>query len=840
MAPKIKSVIMPNRKVLRKQKQAAASQPSNLDRLQDQLQTLIQKKNYRQAIEKAKNIKKMHPEAEIKPSEAEIWELQGFQEYSQGQHRQAQTSLEHAVALGGREEAYYWLTKSMLATGNSATALETMRSAFENKVLTTEYAGCYLKLLFLQGAADEVAELLKTQTKRFSATQINWAKGVLAVQAGNLPTALGHFQKMKGEATPSDAPAAWIAYTHQQLGNWEKAESALNIPKRSNFSTPPPTHPAIGRLGMMQAISPIRSATTAIPINPQQGKQRTLSLILRLLQLLAESDYHNAAHILQKIPHPCLDFPEVDALHRSLMLLATEQSIEAESLNCATAFLEATVYQPPFDLQLVLKLRFLYREEDADIQDMKRLLNYLITEVKQVAKTYPQNWPASRLNSTLAHIHCWLTDAWISNGYQAQGYKTLQLAEQLCPESPEVLGRKGLKFYLQGNGTQAVSVLTNALEAGCRYEEVYVRLLMELKSQGNYDGVKDIRRRFGKFFDDVDVDDEVEIPKWIGALSTKEYQFFAQLVADQKTSDTALKACQIFVATVEGKPNTTGKVDFNQEQAQQQWEKLLETVAGSEQIQAIQAIFLAVQLFAKRQKGIVALQNAYLQRLLMIESPAAQLAHLMLWAVKGDRAQQMQTAIRSYLSISPQPGNALAQLQFNVRYYVQTDTLRSLIDEFLRQDSQNPQLLLAKATTYPNNSKNYTELQEQSFDLARRLQDVVALQAHREEKALQATIRSHKMTALFSDSMDEDDFERLNIAKKMISNMFGDDLPPGALEKMLPELMRMLEEDLLDEDDFFEDDDDFFDFGSRPLFGGTPVRPPQKPPKRPSNKKKRK
>lgn len=832
---------MPNRKELRKQKQTATSQISNIDRLLDQLQKLIQKKNYRQAIEKVKNISKMHPDVKISPSEAEIWAWQGQQEYSQSQYRQALVSLRHAVGLGCGAESHYWLAKTLLTLGDLDEALVTMRSAFEDKVLTTDFAGSYLKLLLMKGATSEVVELLKTQCDRFSATQLHWVKGFLSLQAENLTAALNHFQKMDSPATPGDFPAAWIAYTQQQLGHWELAESALGLSKKDKLSTPLSTHPVIEQLGLVQAVSRAGSSAAVIPIDPQQGKQRTLSLILRLIQLLDESNYHQAAHTLQKLPHPCLDFPEVDALHRQVMILAADHALQTDAVDCLVAFLEATVYQPPFDVQVVLKLRCVYEGADCSIQEVKRLLNHLMAEVKKLAQTHPQNWPESQLNSTLAHIHCWLSDAWVDRGYQQQGYKELQIAERLCPNSPEVIGRHGLRAYLQDNSTKATLLLTQALEGGCSTSEVYLALLSELKDQGDLDTIKDIRRRFGKLFDDEEID-TVEIPRWVEALFSQDYQSFTKLIATKNNQDAALQASQIFVATVKGELTTAGRVDFDLAQATNQWTQLLQKVAVPEQIPVIQAIFLAVQLFAKRQKGIAALQTEYLQRLLKIapEYPEAQLAYFVLWAVKGDRPQPMQAEIRNYLSKSPQPSTALAQIQFQVRRFAQTEALRSLIDEFLRQDAQNPQLLLAKATTYPIDSKNYTELKEQGFELARRLQDTASLQAYREEKTIYAKIESQKMTSTFlPDFLAGDPLERINVAQKMLHSMFGDDIPPEAMAKMLPELMRILSEDLMDDDeDYYEDDnDDDYDFKPRPLFGGIPVPPSAK---RPTTKKRRK
>lgn len=799
---------MPNRRELRKQQQImSANQPSNIDRLRNQLQTLVEKKNYRQAIEKVKQISKMHPDVEIKPSQADIWTSQGHQEYSEGKHQQAQISLRKAIEIGCAEEVYYWLSKSLLATGNSDEALDTMHNAFENKALTKDYTGCYLKLLFRQGAADKVAMLLKTKPKQFSASQSHWANGVLLLQAGKLEEALGHFKKMTGNATPGDSPSIWIIHTQQQLGNWERAEVHLAMS----------THPAMQRLALVQTISQ-RSPSTAIALDQYQGKQRTLRLVVLLIQLLDESKYHDAAHILQQFSHPCLEFPAIDALYRPVMILAASQAMKAKAAVCSASFLEAIVYQPPFDSQVALKLHCIYEEERRSIHEVKRLLDHLLIGVKQEAQQHPQNWSEEQLNSTLAKIHCWLTDAWMTRGEHHKGYKSLQIAIQLCSDSPEVIGRQGLVAYIQGKSEEAIPLLIKALEGGCSYEQVYDILLSELKDRDDLDLAKDIMRRFGGLFGDLPFESELEIPKWIEAISTQDYEFFEALVEDQKNPDAALKACQIFVATVEGETSSAGRVGFNQELAKKHWELLLQGISAPEQILTLQAIFLLVQLFAKRQKGIVAIQNQCLQRLLAMvgEYPESQLAYLMLWVVKGDRPAPMQMAIRSYLHTSPQPGTALAQLQLHAHRYVQTVVLRPLIDDFLRRDAQNPQLLLAQATTYQIKSKEYEALKEKGFELARRLQDASALQAYREEEIFQS---SKTAAELFPALLETDDFDLMDMAKNIARKALGDDVPPEVLEKMLPKLMQMLEGDLLDFDD--EETDDF---DPRPLFGSLPTQ----------------
>jgi tetratricopeptide (TPR) repeat protein len=824
---------MPNRKALRKQKQAtSADRPSNIDRLQEQVQKLIQKKSFRQAIEKIKQISKMHPEAEIRPSEAEIWALQGQQEYHQGHHRQAQDSLRQAIELGTTEESYYWLARSLMVSNDSATALETMRGAFDSQILTQDYAGCYLKLLLLEEATAQVADLLKTQPKRFSKAQLHWAQGFLALKAGKLPEALEHFKKMGGNATPGDSPAAWIVYVQQQLGDWSQAEDSLNLPKSIDrgrlLSSLLPTHPAISRLSLIQAAAPKASPAAIKLLDRQEGKLRILSAVIRFLQLIDQSNHHDAAHILQKLPRPCIDFPEVDSLYRSVMILAADKAMENLEVDCIVPFLEAVVYEPPFDVQLVLKLRCMYEGEEYPLQHFKRLYSYFLTQVQQLAQDQPQNWPVPRLNSALAQIHCWLADVCISRGSIQHGYNALQTAIDLCPESPEVIGRQGLKAYLQGDKTKAIALLTKSLENGCKSREVYDRLLMQLEEQGDRDAVKDIQRRFGQALGDEEAEDldQEEIPEWIEAFSTQKYPIFESYIAEPDEENAAIEACRIFVAAVEGEPNSAGKVGFKQEWAVRQWQELLQKLADPEKILAIQAIFLAIQLFTKRQKGVAALQNDYLQQLFSIDHHETPATHLMLWAVKGDRLPALQIACRSYLRLSPQPWLALSQLQFRVRRFATSESLRSLIDELLRQDAQNPQLLLAKATTYDSESNNYHELKEQGFELARRLQDANALQSYRAEERFQSDQVS---VMLFTGARTDKDFDQVNFLKQIVRKMFGDNVPPEKLAEIMPKLLQMLEENMYeDDDDFYEDDDDD-DFSiPQMLFGGKRPSPKNK------------
>jgi tetratricopeptide (TPR) repeat protein len=836
---------MPNRKLLRQQKQAeSAGQLSNLDRLQDQLQDLVDEKSYRRALDKIKQINKMHPEAELRFSEAEIWSLQGQEECRQGKYRQAQTSLGQAIALSHLSTAYYWLAKSLLATNDTAAALKTIRIAFDRQILAKDDAGCYLKLLFLTGAAPEVADLIASQAKRFTPAQIQWAKGVLSFQAGNLQAALGYLKKMGRPATPGDTPTAWIAHTQQQLGNWQQSASLLAIPSLNGSSSKNLDlylHEALRRLALVQAAAqPKLLAAKTIAI---EGQQRILGLVLELLQCLDRSDYHNAAHVLIDCDRPCREFPAIDDLYQPVMHLAADQAVKTDELDCAEAFLESIVYQPPFNIQVAIKLRQLYRDNDAPIDKFKRLLEHVLNGIKKMAREQPGNWPQPRLNNILAEVNCWLTDAWVTSGSALQGFRALQIAVQLAPDSPEVIGRQGLKAYvMKEDSAKVVALLTQALEGGCHYEAVYECFLEHLKEQGDFQAARDIRRRFGQKFGDVEEDHSAEIPQWIAALSTQKYQSFAKLVQDKNCLEVPLKACQIFVNAVVGEPTNTGRVGFDLEQATEQWEQLLQKLSVPGQIPTIQAIFLTVQLFAKRQKGIAALQTQYLQRLLAIDHPEARLASLVAWAVKGDRPEPLQAEIRNYLSSTPQPGTALAHIQLQARRYGQIIVLRPLMDEFLRRDSQNPQLLLAQATTYPVRTKNYQELKEQGFELARRLQDAAALQAYRDEEAIQSGQKTGGASA-FPDFMDMDsiDSEIVEMARQKLYEMFGRDIPPDKLATLLPIFMNFMNNQMNGFEDDDDDDDDYFDFEPMPsFFSRPPTRSKSKTAKSRAKQKKRK
>ena len=817
---------MAKRKFLQKIKEALTPQNTTLEGLQTQLQALMRQKNYRQALDKLKHIQKVYPEAKLEVSEANLWTLRGQQEYGQGNYRQAETSLRQALDLGLHGETHYWLSKCFLALNEANKALEVMQVAFDRKELPKDYTGCYLKLLFLNKETATVLDLIAKQSKRFYAPQLHWARGVLALQAKDYDAAIAHFKKMSKPATPEDKPSAWIAYAYQQKGDWRSAETPLGMgfelfgmpSLRSN----PSKHPAMQRLRLLQAIGQKKSLEQSGVSLEQQGLPLSLIVMLEFLHvILEENDISCAAQMLKTMEYPSREYPELSLLFRPIMVLAGEQALQEQEPEYTEVFWESIVYQPPFDPQLILKLREVYYHTGSSGQ-AQRLLSHLLDGVKKEAKAHPQDWPETRLNPTLAHIYCWVTDVWMSKDQRQQGFKALQEAEKLCPDSPEVIGRQGLKALVQGNREQAISLLTKALEGGCTSDDVYQGLLQTIERQGDPNALKDVRRRLGKPFGDLNVDSEVSIEPWIEALSTQDYWTFEELVTDPKVKDPAVKACRIFVQSAEGEPTSGNRVGLKQPQAIKEWDKLLESLPAQDQIPVLQAIFLSLQLYSKRQKGIAALQTKYQQQLfaLIPQHPEAQLAHLMLHVVKGLAPERLMVPLQLYLETAAQPGTALAQLQLKARFFTQTEVLRPHLDEALRREPQNPQLLLAKATTYPSESENYKKFHEEGFELARRIQDAQALQAFREEEFLQSTQMAADMMPDFMDFAETGELDMKSIVRKMAKKMFGNDVPPAMLEMMLPELMRKLEAEMSGMG-FDDGDDDFFEINP---FGPPPTK----------------
>ena len=788
---------------------------SDSEAAQSQLQGLLKQQKYRQALDEFKKIRSRYPDLKLSPSEAEIWLLRGQQEFDKSDYKQAETSFRRSLEQGLQGIAHYWLARTLLQLNRLDAALTLIQTAFEQGQLPKDYAICYLKLLLLKGETATVETLIGKQAKRFNAAQLHWVRGVLALKSEQPDAALTAFQKVKRPLTPGDRPDAWVIYTQQTLGHWTAASSLLGLGTTAvwGFSLVEPKylkHPLLQRLALWQ-----RAQTGEPPLNPGDLQQtdRTLQAsitALSMVQLLEREDYHNAAHALLNQDRRSQTFPELAALRAPLLIQAGQQALQQGEPECTEAFWQPVLAEQPFNPQLAVNLRVVLHLAE-EYQDEQRLLTRLLRWVEQDAKQNPQSWTGDRQPRTLAELHCYLADAWIALGRSRTAVGEVQQAERLYPTSPEVIGRKGLLALMDEHYDEAMPLLTQALEQGSRSGDVYEGLLNCWDELQNPQAKLDARRRFGQKFGDLNPEAEIEFAPWLDALYTNNYAFFSQLVKHAEKPDPPMQALQIFVNAVQGFPNSGGRVALHQEPAKTQWDALLKPLPGEQQIAPLEAIALAIQLFAKREKGIAALISEYQQRLFALSGDyaAAREAHLLVLAVRDTTQQKLETPLRRYLESMPQPGNALAQLQLQVRKFGWIRTLIPFLTEALQREPQNPLLLLARATTYPLSMPEYETLKQQGFELARRVQDAKALQAFREEEAF---LNLRQTQAMMPDPEDMDSFDAGamdTMLENLIRQMVGQKVPRAELERMLPTLkQQMMNElpDFMDGDDMDEDD----------------------------------
>ncbi|MBW4506940.1 MAG: tetratricopeptide repeat protein [Scytonematopsis contorta HA4267-MV1] len=772
-----------------------------------QLQELLDLEKYRQALEEIKKIQRSHPEIKFSPKESEIWFLRGQQEFQKQDFKQAEKSFARSLELGLVGDAHYWQARCQLALNKLDAALKLLRDAFETGTLIKDHSICYLKLLLLKGDIATVEQLINQKSEAFSAAQLHWVRGVLALKHGQPEAALTSFQKIKHALTPGDLPIAWIIYSQQMSGEWDAAANLLGL-ESPEYSFGKPKyleHPILEQLVTAQ-----QAKTGKPPLEPdnlereEPAVQDALSA-LAVVQLIDNGNHHDAAHVFLQMFKRSTRFNELKNLRSSLLTLAGQQAFNQRQVGCAELFWQPLLTEKPFNPQLAVNLLEVLDANDSD-QERPRVVTQFLRWLEQEGKQKPQEWPDTRLKPTLAHLHCWMADSYMALDRHRAALGALQQAERICPTSPEVLGRKGLLAALDENYQEAITLITKGLEGGCRYEEAYRTLLSCYSSIRDKQAYDEARRRFGKHFGDLSVETEVEIFPWIDALSTQSYPLFSRLVQGADKKDSAIRACQIFVNAVKSPPNSGGRVSLQQKEAVEAWDTLLQKLSGSDQIVVLQAIALCINLFAKREKGIAALTNQYLNKLfnLSTEHPEARIAHLVVLAVKENSPQKLQVPVRTYLDTIPQPGNALANIQLQARRFGSIETLVPALDEALRREPQNPLLLLARATTYDVDSPQYEELKQQGFELARRLQDAKALQAFREE---QAFLSNQEVTSIMPDP---DKFDNLDMSDMddllsgMLRKILGNKIPKAEFERMLPELKEMMLNNMPD----FEDDED--------------------------------
>lgn len=800
---------MAKRKGTRKQGSELATPAPELEQT---LKSLIRERKYPQAIRKLQQALKQNPDQQLSISEVDIRVQQGQDELQRGRYAKAESTLSQAFAQVQNEDTYYWLAKCFLNQQKLTEALELFQSAFENKLLPKNLGGGYLKLLFLVDRADQVETLIHQQTKRFYAPHLHWARGVLALKADDLETALTHFKKMGRPASPGDRESSWQAYAHQRLGQWPKAEAHLGMMNYSwgnrTFRPPQETHPAMQRLVLNQVANTGQSAGDFVDLRQPELPNAPTAWVLEWLSLVKDDNIHDSAHVLLDMPPTVMAaYPELEELYFPVMLLAGEQAQREQDLDCTALFWGKVIDQQTFDPKLAVQL-YLVLDQVGERRGAQKLVDRLLRWVQKEAKQNPSAWPESRQQSVLAKLHCWMADNQMSMGQRREANRSVQAAEKLSPEHPEVIGRKGLAAALEKDSETAIAQLTQALEAGCQYSEVYIALVQELEADP--EAKRAIRLKYGKHFGDTAVETEVVMPTWIEALALQDYTLMKHFITEQTQPTAPVKTLQIFLEAAEDESSSSQKVTLNQAIAVPQWDQLLASVSAEEKVDCLTAIYIAVQTHARRnKKGIAALLSRYSQDIsaLIPEEPKAALAHLMLLPLKKLSDERLRIAVGAVLSRTPQPGDLLATAQLQLRRFSTETGFRPFIEQQLQQEPQNPRLLLAKATLSSSKSPAYQMLYQQGFEIARRLQDAAALQAYREEDW---TITKQTTGRVVGDKLrnpQDPGLDMLDILRRMAQEAFGVDVPPEILAQMLPELEAQMEAEMEDGD---EDDEPFF------------------------------
>jgi tetratricopeptide (TPR) repeat protein len=810
---------------------SSRSSPQPESPIEEQIRDLLNRKKYRQAIDKLHQAQKQQPDVKFSITEASIWLMRGEQEFEVAQYQQAENSFQQAFKLSADTDTYYWLAKTLLQLNQPAKALELFQEAFTAKRLPKELGGCYIKLLVLNEQLEPIETILKTKSlcQRFFADHLHWARGAVALIQNNHEAAITHFSKLNRPVSQKDRPTLWTIFAHQRAGDWATVDTRfagqLRIAPRAKQSFFPmfslssqlPENPVVEALALSQAIGTGRSPLDVVDIDRPKSLKDKAIFVLEMLHLIEQNDFHNAVHCLQGLPTDTIKLFELDNIRHTLLKLAGQQALQEGEYACAIEFLSKVVHEPIFNPQVAVHLHKALRTDEQD-REAQALVNQFIRWVEKMIQQQPQDWPEQRRTATLAKLYCWLTDSQLALGHQRDAERSIKQAIALAPEHPDVIGRQGLLANGQGKASEAIPLLKRALEAGCLYISVYETLKELLIDTGDKETLKAIRRQFGQTFGDMSPDQAVDIPDWVSVLSTQSYALFTTLIEEYKQSETPdLKALEIFVAAAEGEPNANQRVTLNQAQASKQWEVMLASLEPATQVIPLLAILLVIQLYAKRnQKGLTALQTSYFHQLVQLKLtvPQAAEAHLVFLAVRGLSKQfpkeRLAIPFKEYLSRTTDPNSALAQIHLQAHRFGADQTLQSLIDEALAKDSQNPLLLLAKATTYPHLSAEYQTFYDQGFELARRLQDAQALQAYREEEWL---ITHRAAQEIMPDLMrlgDPSQLDQIDIRKplrQMIRKMLGNDIPPAILEAMVSEFLERMESEM-GSNEFWEEDDD--------------------------------
>ncbi len=766
--------------------------------LGDQVDQCYEQGLYQQALTKLKQAQKLDQAKDISLSEADILLAWGIDQAEKAAYSMAEKTLRQAMELGAfgqQGEAYYWLAKCLLEMEQPQAALELVQTAFNTNQLHKQQGGCYLKLLVINDQIDTVATLIETKKNRFYAAHLHWARGILSLHQESPKDALAHFKKMGNRTTLGDWPTAWTVYAKQQAGQWADSslEQILGLQnsslRHSPFSTFKPKqakHPAILRLTLTQLAHTFsHDFSEHVPLDELTPVEEEAAIVLQTLRMIDQDDVHDAAHLFLEFFKDISDsFPQFQELHDPLMTLAGTAAMGTHEPNYAEKFWSRLVKPTLQDPQIAIHLRQAMFENGSD--------HAAIGVIKQLSQWVEAQttWTESQRQAIVAHLHCWTCDHLINLKKLGKAEQVVKSAIKLAPESPSVVGRQGLLAARQKRYKQAIPLLTQSLKGGSSVVNIYEELVDCLEKTGDKTTLKQVRRQYGKSFGDLDT--EPDLPRWQEIFTYRLFFMLQDATGNVERNDFPSRAIKIFVDAATDTPNKDQRVTFDQTKAADQWEALLAPLSPEQQVPVLQAIGLVMAIYAKRKKGLAALQTRYQTQLISLidDHPTAQMANLVCLTVKEKKAERLSVAINTYLKSVAQPHQAIARLQLNVRWFVTTSVLLSWLDQALAKDPQNPLLLLAKATVYPYETPEYETLFDQGFELARRLQDAEALDAYRDEEWLQGQAMTRSAMSSMSRSGGPPSMgDMVEMIRKMAQAQFGDEVPPELIEQLVMQMM---------------------------------------------------
>jgi tetratricopeptide (TPR) repeat protein len=725
--------------------EAAIGGASEHQVLRAKLANLVARQRYSQAIRVREQALRRHPDLELRPSEAQLWCLEGRQALEEGQPQRAEKALAKAVELGLQGEPHYLLARHWLVRGQPERGLALLQGSFEAGTLPVEYSGAYLKLLLITGQPLRVRELIRQQRQRFQPQQLHWAAGALSLLDGDPTNARRQFRQMTGPASPGDLGGVWRAWAALEAGDASAAAAALQ----------PADHPASMAVALALAARTEQRPGALLDLEQRDLPKRELALALELLQQLRQQNLLNAGLLLLSHERPLLAaVPALAALRRPLLLLAGQQALEREAPKEAIRCWRPIVDRPSLDADLALRLYPLLDQGGHDHwPEAERLASQLLGWVRRSARDNPAAWPQPLLSHTQARLHCWQTDQHVRLGMRQQARRSAEQARQLAPELPDVIGRQGMLAYVMGEDSSAISLLWQALDNGCRGSHVYEVLDEALEESGQQAERLRLQRQHSPSFGYTPQPEAEQalVPGWLDALRWDDVPSMATMLSLTPERGPGLEVLRIFVAQVlpPGSSTSGGPASFDPRkvtldliQATIRWDALIAALPPTDRVEAITALLVAILRFTLRTGK--AMRSQIESRLAELEALAAEpgttLAEralqslLLLAGLRLRRQEALRQEAARLLRRSHQPERLLSRALLDLRLLTTTKPWQAIVEGLCRQDPQNPLLLLALATMQRTFTTPYERLADQAFDLARRQQDSEALAACRRER----------------------------------------------------------------------------------------------------------